>query len=98
MQQHAVAHVTSAGTTVLVAAPGTGLRVRVVGLHVSAGSAGTVTIGFSATNQRVWNMAANQSEDILMGWAGDANTALSLTAPATGPTDVTIDYEIEGAP
>ena len=62
MQQHAVGHYTSAGTVALIAAPGAGLRIRVVGLHASTGSAGAVTIGFSSTNQRVWNMAAIRSQ------------------------------------
>lgn len=98
-QNHAVAHVTSAGTTTLIAAPGAGYRITIVALHISEGTAGAVTLSFSATNQRVWDLAANQSEDMgLMRWEGDTNAALSLTAPATGPTDVTVDYVIENAP
>lgn len=99
MQLHAVAHITASGTTTLIATPGAGYRIVVVGLHVSEGTAGAVTLSFSATNQRVWNLAANQSEDVgLMRWEGDGNAALSLTAPATGPTDVTVDYEVEVSP
>jgi len=98
-QLHAVQHTTSAGTVAVVAAPGAGYRITVVGFHVSEGSAGVVTLGFSAGNQKVWNMAANQNIDVgLTRWEGDANTALSLTSPATGPTDVEVDYVLELAP
>jgi hypothetical protein len=99
MQLHVVAHETSAGTTTLIPAPGPGYRITIVGLHISAGSAGAVALSFSSGNQRVWDMAANQSADPSpIRWEGDTNAALSLTAPATGPTDVTVDYETEVSP
>lgn len=100
MQYHAVLHQTTAATVPVIPAPGAGYRLVIVGLHLSEGAApGAVTLGFSATNQRVWNLAANQSEDIgFMRWLGDANAAFSLAAAAAGPTDVTVDYEIEVAP
>lgn len=99
MQQHAVGHYTGAGTQVLVAAPGVGFRIKVESLHLSAAVAGAVTIGFSSTNQRVWNLAANSGPDEpVMDWRGDAATALSVTVAGAGPTDVTVDYEVEAAP
>ena len=100
MQQHAVGHYISAGTVALVAAPSAGRRIKVNNLHLSAGAAETVTIGFSLTNQRVWNLAANASVDEpVMDWRGDAASALNVTFPTgAGPVDVTVDYEVESAP
>lgn len=100
MQQHAVGHYISAGTQALVAAPSAGRRIKINNFHLSVGAAETVTIGFSSTNQRIWNLAANQSVDEpVMDWRGDAATALSVAFPSgTGPVDVTVDYEVEDAP
>ncbi len=100
MQQHAVGHYISAGTVALVATPSTGRRIKVNNLHLSVGAAETVTVGFSSTNQRVWNLAANAGADEpVMDWRGDAATALNVTFPSgTGPVDVTVDYEVEDAP
>lgn len=101
MQFHAVAHVTSATTSTLVAVPGAGYRIRILAFHVSEGSTapGTVTLGFSATNQRVWDFLANQNAEApICDWEGDTDTALSVTTAANGPTDVSVDYVIEAAP
>ena len=99
MQEHAVAHITSATTTTVIAAPGAGLRITILGLHVSAGAAGAVTVGFSASDQRVYDLAANQTIDDEIGrWEGDTNTAFSVTTAGTGPTDIEVDYLIEDSP
>lgn len=58
-----------------------------------------MTLSFSAGNQRVYDMSANQTLALgAMRWEGDTAAALSLTAPATGPTDVTVDYTIDDSP
>lgn len=92
MQTHGITHTTTATTVTALAAPQAGWRWRVVGLHVSAGGAAVVTIGFSATNQRVYDLAANQTIDIgVMDWQGDAAAALSVTSSAAVVVDVTAD-------
>jgi hypothetical protein len=98
MQQHAVAHITSATTTTLISAPGAGLRVTILNFHLSAGAAGAITAGFSSGDQRVYDAAANQSFDDSERWEGDANAAFSVTTPGTGPTDIEVDYLIEQSP
>ena len=96
MQSHGVTHTTTATTVTSLAAPTAGYRWRVVGLHISAGGAAVVTVGFSATNQRVYDLAANQTIDIgLMDWQGDAATALSVTSSAAVTVDVTADAVVE---
>lgn len=96
MQSHGVTHTTTATTVTSLAAPSTGYRWRVVGLHISAGGAAVVTVGFSATNQRVYDLAANQTIDIgLMDWQGDAATALSVTSSAAVTVDATADAVVE---
>ena len=62
MQQHA-GHYISAATVALVAAPSTGRRIKVNNLHLSVGAAETVTIGFSSTNQRIWDLSADANID-----------------------------------
>lgn len=99
MQQHGIGHTTTATTATLVAAPGAGIRVRVLGLHISVGGAATVTVGFSATNQRVYDLAANQTVDIgLMDWEGDTNAALTAQSSAAVTVDTTADYQLEASP
>jgi len=92
MQTHGVQHLTTATTGTLLAAPQAGWRWRVVGLHISAGGAATVTVGFSGTNQRVYDLAANQTIDIgVMDWEGDAAAALTVTSSAAVIVDASAD-------
>lgn len=83
----------------LIAAPQAKWRIKVRALVISIGAtACTVTIGFSATNQRVYQFGANGGVNSeIMDWEGDAATALTVTTSANGPTQITIDYEIEEA-
>lgn len=99
MQLHVVSGALGTVTgDALISAPQTGSRIKVRALTISIGStAMTVTIGFSATNQRVYQLSANGGVDNgLMNWAGDAATALSVTTTASG-AEITIDYELEAA-
>lgn len=83
----------------LIAAPSAGWRINIKALTISLGATGaTVTIGFSSTNQRVYQLGANGGVDNgLMDWHGDAATALSITTSANGPCQVTVDYVLESA-
>ena len=99
MQLHGITHTTTITTTTVVAAPGAGNRITVIGFHISVGGATVVTVGFSATNQRVYNLAANQSIDIgAMRWEGDGNTALTVQSSAAVTVDATLDYVTETSP
>lgn len=100
MQSHEVFTTSTTGTSQLIAAPATGYRIRVVGLHLSGAGATKVTIGFSSTNQRVWNLgSAGQGPDIgILDWEGDTATALSVTNGTAVEIDVTVEYYIEAAP
>lgn len=92
MQIHGVQHLTTATTVNLLAAPQAGWRWRVVGLHVSVGGAAIVTVGFSATNQRVYDLSANQTIDIgVMDWEGDAAAALTVQSSAAVVVDASAD-------
>ncbi|MGH9759048.1 MAG: hypothetical protein ACRD4M_15030 [Candidatus Acidiferrales bacterium] len=99
MQQHGVQHLTTATTGTLAAAPGAGHRITVLGLHISAGGAAIVTVGFSATNQRVYDLVANQTIDLgAMRWEGDANAALTVQSSAAVVVDAEVDYTVEVSP
>ncbi len=99
MQLHGVGHTTTATTATLAAAPGSGVRITVVALHISVGGAAVVTVGFSATNQRVYDLAANQTVDIgAMRWEGDGNAALTVQSSAAVTVDSTADYVTETSP
>lgn len=99
MQNHGVAHLISIASTNLAAAPGAGSRITVVGLHLSTNGATTVTVGFSAGNQRVYNFTTNQTVDIGdMRWQGDANTALTVQSSAAVTVDATVDFVVETSP
>jgi hypothetical protein len=99
MQLHGVGHTTTATTATLAAAPGAGWRITVVGIHISVSGATTLTVGFSSTNQRVYDMAANETLDLgAMLWEGDTNTAFTVASSAAVTVDSTIDYEQEVSP
>jgi len=87
-QNHANVHETAiVSGAAVIPAPGAGHRITIVGLHVSNGAvANIVTLGFSPTNQRVYNLAANGNADIgLMRWEGDANAAFSISTSSADP-------------
>ncbi|MGA8224177.1 MAG: hypothetical protein WB780_21200 [Candidatus Acidiferrales bacterium] len=99
MQLHGVGHTTTATTATLAAAPGAGVRIKVQGLHISTSGAATITIGFSATNQRVYTFAAAGIFDLgVMDWEGDANAALTAQSSASVTVDTTADYTLEVSP
>jgi hypothetical protein len=92
-QQHAYANATNAA---LIAAPGAGAKIVIVGMLVTGEAAGKITLSFSAGNQKVFDFAAAGSVAVgAMRWEGDANTALGVTIAASG--DVSIDYVVEAA-
>jgi hypothetical protein len=92
MQIHGVVHMTTATTETAIAAPEAGTRLTVVGLHVSAGGATVVTIGFGADNQRVYNLDADSSpiDTGIMRWEGDGGTALTVTSTEAVEVDVAV--------
>ena len=99
MQNHAVQHITSATTLAAIPAPGAKSRITITALHISVAAADVVTVGFSAANQRVFDLAANGSVEIgLTRWEGDANAAFSITTSTAGPADFSADYILENAP
>lgn len=100
MQSHEVFTTSTIGTTAIIPAPNAGYRIRIVGLHASVAGASKVTIGFSSTNQRVWNLgSAGQGPDVgVMDWEGDQATALSVTNGSAAELDVTVDYYFEAWP
>jgi hypothetical protein len=99
MQQHGIGHTATATTATLAAAPGAGVRATVIGLHISASGACTVTIGFSATNQRVYTFSADGIFDLgIMRWEGDTNAALTAQSSAAVTVDTTADYIFESSP
>lgn len=83
----------------LIAAPGTGLRITVLGFVVSVGStAAAVSLvdSVNSANTKAWQLAANDHvESGLCRWELSPNAALQVTTSANGPTDVEIDYVIE---
>lgn len=93
MQVHGITHTTTATTATALSAASlqTGWRWRVVGLHLSVSGAAIVTIGFSATNQRVYDLAANQTLDLLLNWEGDSGAALTVQSSAAVSVDCTAD-------
>ena len=99
MQLHGITSTSTATTATALSAPGAGVRYRVVGLHISAGGAAVVTVGFSATNQRVWNLAANQQIDLTtIDWEGDVNAALTVQSSAAVQVNATADAAVEVSP
>lgn len=92
MQNHGVGVTTTAATATPLAAPQAGWRWRIVGLHISVSGACVVTAGFSATNQRVYQLAANQTVDIgVMDWEGDAASAFTVQSSAAVTVNSTVD-------
>jgi hypothetical protein len=100
MQLHASALQVAAGTGVqLVAAPGAGKRITVLGYVVSVGGTATsvsLIDSLTATNTKQWVFAANQhAESGTTRWELSDNAALEYTTSAAGPTSVEVDYVIE---
>jgi hypothetical protein len=100
MQLHASSLVTGIVTgQSLIAAPGAGKRITVLGFTVSVGAtAARVQLidSLTAANEKAWSFAANgHAESGLGRWELTANAALNLTTSANGPTDVEVDYIIE---
>src|SRR5579871_1341653 len=96
MQLHGVGHTTTATTATLAAAPGAGKKIVVTDLHISAAGPSTVTAGFSGTNQRVYDLAANQTvDDVGMKWEGDENAAFTVQSGGAVTVDSSIDYHVE---
>lgn len=96
---HAVyvtASISSAGTITVLNAPWNSLlRIRIISLNIANGvAANAVTVSFSGTNQRTYNLAANQNASD-SEWAGDAGAALSMTTTSAGPANITIRYVVE---
>jgi hypothetical protein len=101
MQQHVNSLSLSSGSTSLIAAPGAGLRIVVLGFTLATGGTATnVLLGFSATNQRQFRFPATAGNLISpeIRWEGDTNAALTINPSANGPTDVSVDYTIETSP
>lgn len=100
MQFHASALQVGAGTGVqLVAAPGAGKRITVLGFVVSVGGTATnvsLIDSLAAANQKQWNFSANEhAEPSSPRWELSNNAALEYTTSAAGPTSIQVDYVIE---
>jgi hypothetical protein len=102
MQLHANA--TGLGTVSaqsLIAAPGTGVRITVVGLTVGVlTTACRVTLAFSNGNQKFFDLAPGQTVPLgQLRWEGDPNAGLTITTSAgsSGNADVSVDYVLETA-
>jgi hypothetical protein len=96
MQNHVNETGLGSGSTTLIATPGAGLRITVLGFQISNGTtANTATLGFSSSNQKVWQFGANGHSEEALRWEGDVNAALTISNSANGPLDVSVDYDIE---
>ena len=100
MQLHASSLATGIVTgQALVAAPGAGKRITVLGYAVSVGStASNVSLidSLTSANTKAWQFGPNGHAESGIGrWELTANAALNLTTSANGPTDVQVDYVIE---
>jgi hypothetical protein len=100
MQLHASALQVAAGTGVqLVAAPGAGKRITVLGYVVSVGGMATnvsLIDSVNAVNTKQWAFSANEhAESGAARWELTNNAALQYTTSAAGPTSIEVDYVIE---
>jgi hypothetical protein len=100
MQLHASALQVGAGTAVqLIAAPGTGKRIKVLGWTISVGAAATqvsLIDSVLAANQKQWNVPINGNvPPQSVPWELSNNAALDYTTSAAGPTSIQVDYVIE---
>jgi len=100
MQLHASALQVGAGTAVqLIAAPGAGKRITVLGYVVSVGGTATnvsLIDSLAAANQKQWNFSANEhAEPSPLRWELSDNAGLNYTTSAAGPSSIQIDYVIE---
>jgi hypothetical protein len=100
MQLHASALQVGAGTAVqLVAAPGAGKRITVLGFVVSVGGTATnvsLIDSVNAANTKQWNFGANEhAEPGNARWELSNNAALEYTTSAAGPSSIQVDYVIE---
>ena len=100
MQLHSSALQVGAGTGVqLIAAPGAGKRITVLGYVVSVGATATAVSlidSLTAANQKQWSLPANgHAESGVARWELTDNAALQYTTGASGPTSIQLDYVIE---
>jgi hypothetical protein len=99
MQFHASALQVGAGAGVqLIAAPGAGKRITVLGYVVSVGGAATnvsLIDSVNASNTKQWAFAANEHAEPPSRWELTDNAALNYTTSAAGPTSIQVDYVIE---
>lgn len=102
MQLHASALQVGAGTGVqLIAAPGAGKRITVLGIVVSVGAVATnvsLIDSVNAVNTKQWSLGANGFANPPSRWELTNNAALNYTTSAAGPTSIEVDYVIEVAP
>jgi hypothetical protein len=99
VQLHASALGVGAGTGVqLVAAPGAGKRITVLGMVVSTLTATVVSPidSINAANTKQWNFGAKgNASPPEARWESSDNAALQYTTSAAGPTSIQVDYVIE---
>jgi hypothetical protein len=99
MQLHTSALGVAAGTAVqLIAAPGAGKRITVLGMAVSTLTATIVSLidSVNAVNTKQWNFGANgNASPAEARWELSDNAALQYTTSAAGPSSIQIDYIIE---
>ena len=100
MQLHSSALQVGAGTGVqLVAAPGSGKRIKVLGWTISVGATATqvsLIDSVLAANTKQWNLPVNGvAPPQSVPWELSNNAALQYTTSAAGPISIQVDYVIE---
>lgn len=88
--------ISSAGTITILDAPlDPRCRIRILSISIANGATpDTVTVSFSETNQRVYSLAANQT-DRDSDWAGDTDAPFSITTTSSSPTSIVVRYVVE---
>jgi hypothetical protein len=82
----------------LIAAPGAGLRIVVLGLVISVAAAVNVSLidSVTAANTKQWQLGINgHAEPSPLRWELSNGAALKYTTSAAGPTSIEVDYIIE---
>jgi hypothetical protein len=101
MQLHAsVQGVGVATAQQLIAAPGAGFRITVLGFTVSVGGTAATNVSLidslTAANTKQWQFGLNgHAEPTPVRWELTHNAALQYTTSAAGPTSIQVDYIIE---
>ena len=93
-----VGPISTATDTTIIAAPGTGKRLRIHGLRLSAAAAQKLTVKAGATALEAFNLAAGSQVDLPLRvqpyYTLPENTAFVGTSTTTGGTDGRVEYTV----